>query len=50
MELAARIAAGQLSDPATLLGYFARDTSRQTALTRAMMGRLALVQAPQLTM
>ncbi len=48
-ELAARIDAGQLDDPAALLAYFARETSRQSALTGAMMGRLAQVRAPKLT-
>jgi aminoglycoside phosphotransferase (APT) family kinase protein len=48
-ELAARVDDGRLSDPAALLGYFARDTSRQNALCRPMMGRLALVQAPRLS-
>jgi hypothetical protein len=47
-ELAGRIDAGEFDD-AALLAYFARDTSRQTALTEPMMGRLARVQAPRLT-
>jgi aminoglycoside phosphotransferase (APT) family kinase protein len=47
-ELAGRIDDGDFDD-AALLAYFARDTSRQTALTEPMMGRLARVQAPRLT-
>jgi hypothetical protein len=47
-ELAGRIDQGELDDPARLLGYFARETTRQAALTRAMMGRLAAVRAPRL--
>jgi len=48
VELARRIDAGEFDD-AALLAYFGRDTSRQTALTEPMMGRLARVQAPRLT-
>jgi aminoglycoside phosphotransferase (APT) family kinase protein len=47
-ELAGRIDTGELDDPARLLAYFARETTRQAALTQAMMGRLAAVRAPRL--
>jgi aminoglycoside phosphotransferase (APT) family kinase protein len=47
-ELAGLIDEGEFDDSA-LLTYFARDTARQTALTRPMMGRLARVGAPRLT-
>ena len=48
VELSSRIDDGEFDDP-SLLGYFAGDTARQTALTQPMMGRLARVGAPRLT-
>jgi aminoglycoside phosphotransferase (APT) family kinase protein len=48
VELARRVDEGEFDEP-VLLGYFARDTTRQSALTLPMMGRLARVGPPRLT-